>query len=197
VITRTGVEGGAVYALSRALREAVDADGPTTVAVDLRPDQTLDEVEHRLGRRRSGDSTANWLRRAGFRPIDVGLLREAMLLPTDPGELPTDPGELPTDARELPTDPTVLARLVKAVPVRLLGTQPIDRAISTAGGVALDEVDDAFMLRRRPGTFVAGEMLDWEAPTGGYLLQASFSTGVAAAHGVLAWLAAEAGVAPS
>ncbi len=82
-----------------------------------------------------------------------------------------------------------LAALINAVPVRLTGTAPLDRAISTAGGIAFDEIDDAFMLRRRPGVFVAGEMLDWEAPTGGYLLQASFATGVAAARGALAWLA--------
>ncbi|MEA3019624.1 MAG: hypothetical protein QOI47_1148, partial [Actinomycetota bacterium] len=81
-----------------------------------------------------------------------------------------------------------VAALVKALPLTLDATEPIDRAISTAGGIALDEVDDTFMLRRRPGTFVAGEMLDWEAPTGGYLLQATFSTAVAAARGALAWL---------
>ena len=84
--------------------------------------------------------------------------------------------------------PAALAALIKAVPVRLTGTAPIARAISTAGGVALDEVDDAFMLRRLPGVFVAGEMLDWEAPTGGYLLQASFATGAAAGRGALQWL---------
>jgi predicted flavoprotein YhiN len=82
-----------------------------------------------------------------------------------------------------------LAALINAVPVRLVGTASLDRAISTAGGVSFETIDDAFMLRRRPGVFVAGEMLDWEAPTGGYLLQASFSTGVAAARGALAWLA--------
>ena len=87
----------------------------------------------------------------------------------------------------LPTDPTELARLVKQVPIRVVDTMPIDRAISTAGGVKFSELDDSLMLVRRPGTFVAGEMLDWEAPTGGYLLQASFSTGVAAARGALRW----------
>ena len=85
-------------------------------------------------------------------------------------------------------DPGGLAALLKAVPVRLVRTYPLARAISTAGGIAFGEVDDDFMLRRRPGTFVAGEMLDWEAPTGGYLLQATFSTAVAAAHGALRWL---------
>jgi predicted flavoprotein YhiN len=113
---------------------------------------------------------ATGLRRSlHLHPVDVGLLREAT-------------GNRP------PADPVALAELVKAVPVTVVATQPIDRAISTAGGVALDEVDPSFMLRRRPGTFVAGEMLDWEAPTGGYLLQACFSSAVAAAAGVLAWL---------
>ena len=84
--------------------------------------------------------------------------------------------------------PTALAALIKKVPVRLTGTGPIARAISTAGGIALDEIDEHFMLRRLPGVFVAGEMLDWEAPTGGYLLQASFSTAVAAGRGALRWL---------
>ena len=89
----------------------------------------------------------------------------------------------------VPTDPVELAGLVKAVPLNIEATMPIERAISSAGGIALEEVDQRFMLRRLPGTFVAGEMLDWDAPTGGYLLQASFSTAIAAAQGALAWLA--------
>jgi predicted flavoprotein YhiN len=90
----------------------------------------------------------------------------------------------------LPEDPAAMAALIKSVPVVVTGTMPIDRAISTAGGIAWSEVDEHLMLRRLPGTFVAGEMLDWEAPTGGYLLQASFSMGVVAARGALRWLAA-------
>jgi predicted flavoprotein YhiN len=90
--------------------------------------------------------------------------------------------------RDVKPTPAALAGLIKALPVRLIAAAPIARAISTAGGVALDELDDRFMLRRRPGTFAAGEMLDWEAPTGGYLLQACFATGAAAGRGVLAWL---------
>ena len=95
---------------------------------------------------------------------------------------------IPVGPRSLTASPEDLARLVNAVPIRLTGLAPIARAISTAGGVAFGEVDDHFMLRKRPGVFVAGEMLDWEAPTGGYLLQASFATGVAAAEGALACL---------
>jgi predicted flavoprotein YhiN len=86
--------------------------------------------------------------------------------------------------------PAALADLIKHVPVRLIGIAPMAKAISTAGGVAFDEIDARFMLKRRPGVFVAGEMLDWEAPTGGYLLQASFATGVAAGRGALDWLGA-------
>ena len=152
VITDAGIEGGAVYALSASLRDAIDADGEATLTVDLRPD--LDLAAQRV---RPGDSLANRLRRAGLSPVAIGLVRE------------------------VGGDP-------HALPLRLVAPAPIDRAISTAGGVALDEIDDSFMLRARPGVFVAGEMLDWEAPTGGYLLQATFSTAVAAARGALAYL---------
>jgi hypothetical protein len=92
-----------------------------------------------------------------------------------------------TPERFAEMDAPDLAALINAVPVHLVAPAPLDRAISTAGGVSFDAIDDTFMLRRRPGVFVAGEMLDWEAPTGGYLLQASFATGVAAARGALAW----------
>ena len=175
MITATGVEGGAVYALSRQLRDAID-DRPSpdvVLTVDLRPDVSEADLRDRLGRRRRRDSSATALRRmGGLPPVAVGLLREAT-------------------ANDLPSDASDLARLIKAVPVTLVAVQPLDRAISTAGGIALDEIDETFMLRRRPGTFVAGEMLDWEAPTGGYLLQATLSTAVAAARGVLTWLAAQ------
>ncbi|WP_412867504.1 NAD(P)/FAD-dependent oxidoreductase [Cellulomonas sp. 179-A 4D5 NHS] len=171
MVTRSGLEGGPVYALGAAIREALDADGRATLEVDLRPDHTARQLADRLReRRRPKDSGATWLRRAvGLDPAGISLVREA------------GGGPLPSDA-------DTAATLVKAVPVEVTGTMPIDRAISTAGGIAWAEVDRALMLRRLPGTFVAGEMLDWEAPTGGYLLQASFSTGVAAAHGALAWL---------
>ena len=167
VVTASGIEGGAVYAVAARLRDAIDADGSVTLRVDLAPDRTVADLAARLGGR-ARDSTSSTLRRAGIAPVGAGLAREAT-------------------GNRLPADPVELARLLKAVPVRLTGTQPIDRAISSAGGIALDEVDDTFMLRRRPGVSVAGEMLDWEAPTGGYLLQATFATAVAAATGALAW----------
>ncbi len=171
VVTRTGIEGGPVYALSAGVRDELEAGRPVDLHIDLRPDLTADEIESRLRAGRPGDSVANRLRRAGFPPIAHGLLRESV-----------------PDGR-LPADPATMAALVKSVPVVLRGSQPMARAISTAGGVELDQLDERLMLRRRAGTFVAGEMLDWEAPTGGYLLQASLTTGVAAGRGVLEWLA--------
>lgn len=169
VITRHGLEGGPVYAIGAALRTTLEQGGRPTVLVDLLPGATTAEVRARLDRRRPRDSTTTALRRAGLAPVAVGLLREAT-------------------GNRVPTEATALLDLVRAVPVVVTGTRPIERAISTAGGVALDAVDEHGMLRARPGTFLAGEMLDWEAPTGGYLLQAAFSTGVSAAEGALRWL---------
>lgn len=161
VLTRDGIEGGAVYALSRVLRDAIDRDGAATAVLDLRPDLDRAALAARLGG--PGQSMANALRKAGLSLAAAGLVREVG-------------GDGP------------LADRVKALPLRLVGVQGLDRAISTAGGVGLGEVDAGFMLRARPGVFVCGEMLDWEAPTGGYLLQAAFSTGRVAAEGVLEWL---------
>jgi hypothetical protein len=178
VVTAYGIEGGAVYALSAALRDAIECQGGATLVLDLRPDLSVEALERRLAAVRPGQSLANGLRKgAGLPPVAANILREGTAGPA------------------LPRAPRELATLVKALPLRLVGTQPLARAISTAGGVALDEVDARFMLRRLPGTFVAGEMLGWEAPTGGYLLQASFATAVAAAKGMLGWLG-ERGLAP-
>jgi len=170
MMTRYGLEGGAVYALSAPLRDAVERDGSATLTVDLRPDLTIEQLAGRLTKSRGKDSVSNWLRKAaGLSPVGVGLLREI-------------PGELPPGADKL-------ARRIKAVRLSLTGVQGLARAISSAGGVRLDAVDDRLMLKALPGVFVAGEMLDWEAPTGGYLLQASMASGVVAAEGVLDWLA--------
>lgn len=176
MVTRTGVEGGPVYALGVAIRDALDADGRCVIDVDLRPDLGVEQLADRLTRRRAKDSVSTWLRRSiGLDPVAISLLRESG------GGAVHGGGAVPNDAR-------AVAELIKGVPVVVTATMPIDRAISSAGGIAWSEVDDSLMLRRLPGTFVAGEMLDWEAPTGGYLLQASFSTGVAAAHGAVGWL---------
>jgi len=170
MVTDGGLEGGPVYAHSTALTQSFDDVGLAVILIDLWPDVELEHLVARLStRRRRKDSASNWLRRSGFPPIAVSLLREAT-------------------ANDLPTDPNEMAALAKAVPIEVVAMMPIERAISTAGGVSFDEVDDRLMLRRVPGTFIAGEMLDWEAPTGGYLLQACFSTGVEAATGALAWL---------
>jgi uncharacterized flavoprotein (TIGR03862 family) len=169
MVTRYGLEGGAVYALSAPLRDAVLADGGATVTLDLRPDMTPEDLARRLDRPHGSQSLANHLRKAlKLSPVEINLLREA-------------------HGKALPTQPSALAAAIKAAPIRLTGVQGLDRAISSAGGLRLDALDDHLMLKTRPGVFVAGEMLDWEAPTGGYLLQASFATGLAAAQGVLAF----------
>ena len=171
MVTAYGIEGGAVYGLSRALRDEIGVDGEAHVSLDLRPDLPEAALAARLRALRPRDSLSNGLRRTlSLAPIAINILRET--------------GSPP------PRDPAALAALIKAVPLRLTGCQGLDRAISSAGGVTWDEVDDRFMLRRLPGVFVAGEMLDWEAPTGGYLLQACMATGLAAGHGMLDWLKA-------
>jgi uncharacterized flavoprotein (TIGR03862 family) len=173
MVTDYGVEGGAVYTLSSAIRSEIAAHGEARVALDLRPDMPEAVLTTKLHALRPRDSLSNGLRRTlSLAPVAINLLRE---------------GGSPL-ARDMPRDPTALAGLIKAVPLRLTGCQGLDRAISSAGGVTWDEVDDRFMLRRLPGVFVAGEMLDWEAPTGGYLLQGCMATGVAAGHGMLGWL---------
>jgi hypothetical protein len=178
-ITTSGIEGGAVHVLSAGLRDAIDAAGSAVLEVDLHPDLSVGALRDRLARGRPKDSRASVLRRAGgLQPVAVALLREVT-------------------GNRLPTGALDLARAVKEVRITVVATSPIARAISTAGGVALDELDPSFMLRRRPGTFVVGEMLDWEAPTGGYLLQATFSTAVHAARAAAARLAGPDGVGPT
>jgi uncharacterized flavoprotein (TIGR03862 family) len=174
VITRTGLQGGALYALSDVLRTAIASSGEAVLRIDLRPDRTRAALERILEAPRRKQSLSNFLRKAAsLAPAAIGLLQEAAL----------------AAERPLATlNPAALAELIKTVPVRLVGVEPIARAISTAGGIAFDETDQDLMLCRRPGTFVAGEMLDWEAPTGGYLLQAAFATGAAAGEGALRWL---------
>ena len=179
IITRDGLEGGGIYALSASLREAIAATGDATLSIALRPDVSAVELQRRLEAPRGKQSLSNVLRKvAKLSPAAIGLLHEAAVSSMQ---------------RLSAMSPSALAGLINAVPVRLTATAPLANAISTAGGVALNEIDEGFMLRRRPGVFIAGEMLDWEAPTGGYLLQASFSTGVAAARAALAWGGSDAG----
>jgi hypothetical protein len=173
-ITRTGVEGSAIYALSAELREAIARSGRATLHIALRPDTGISELRTRLSAPRGKQSLANFLRKAAqLSPVAISLLREAAM----------------ASGRSLSSiSPSALAELINAIPINLDGVAPIARAISTAGGIAFEELETDFMIRRLPGVFAAGEMLDWEAPTGGYLLQASFATGAAAGRGALRWL---------
>ena len=167
LVTSEGIEGGAIYALSGRLRDSIAAEGFADLAIDLRPDLDQPTLAARLGAPRRGQSLATVLRKqGGLSPVAIGLVQEAL--------------------HNGGGDP---ANLIKALPVRLLAPRPIERAISSAGGLRRDAVDAGFMLRDRPGVFAAGEMLDWEAPTGGYLLQADISTAVAAARAAVRWLA--------
>jgi uncharacterized flavoprotein (TIGR03862 family) len=168
IITADGIEGGLIYALSAPLREAIARDGAATPSLDLRPDITTEALADRLSAPRGSRSLSTHVRKAaGLAPVAIALMREA---------------------GPLPTEPAALAERIKNCPLRLVAPKSLERAISTAGGVRLDEVDRNFMLKNLPGVFVAGEMLDWEAPTGGYLLQATFATAVAAAEAAAAWV---------
>ncbi len=169
IITESGLEGGPIYALGPAVRRELAEHGTAELRLDLHPDLDLSALVGRLSKRRAKASVTSWLNSAGISPVAVSLVREAT-------------------SNTLPNDPSDLAGLLKALPLTIKAMAPIERAISTAGGIALSEVDAGYMVTRQPGVFVAGEMLDWEAPTGGYLLQACFSTGAAAADGALTWL---------
>ena len=174
IVTRVGIEGGAIYGLSAELRETVLREGQATLHVALRPDVETSDLSARLSASKGKQSFSNFLRKAAnLSPIAIGLLQESAKA---------------LGASLASMSPADLASLISAVPIRLTGVAPIARAISTAGGILFDELDADFMIRRLPGVFAAGEMLDWEAPTGGYLLQASFATGAAAGRGALKWL---------
>ena len=171
IVTSRGLEGGAIYALTPVIREAIQQDGAARLGLDLRPDISPEDLAARLASTRKGDSRTNVLRKAAkLSPAAIAVLRDAV-------------------SNELPAEPAALAALVKAVPLSATALGDLATAISTVGGVAWSEMDDRFMLKKLPGIFCAGEMLDWEAPTGGYLLQACFATGRAAGLGILAYLA--------
>ena len=170
VLTATGIEGSLVYAASALLREAIEADGEVTLHLDLLPDRSADAVAAEVARPRGPRSLATHLKsRLGLGGAKLALLHEVL-------------------PREAIDDPARLAAAIKALPLRLAAARPVREAISTAGGVRIESLDAQLMLRARPGVFVAGEMLDWEAPTGGYLLTASFASGRCAGAGVLQWL---------
>nr|WP_312398010.1 TIGR03862 family flavoprotein [Stutzerimonas kunmingensis] len=173
VLTATGIEGSLVYALSAPIREAINRDGAATVLLDLLPDRTLAQVASALARPRGSQSMAKHLhRQLKLDGVKAALLREL-----------SDAGSF--------QDPQTLATAIKALPIRLVRPRPLDEAISSAGGVPFEALDANLMLQQMPGVFCAGEMLDWEAPTGGYLLTACFASGRAAAEGMLRWLQAD------
>jgi uncharacterized flavoprotein (TIGR03862 family) len=170
MISANGVEGSLIYAFSARLRDAIQANGGTTIKVDLAPAKSLQRLIEEIAHPRGARSMASHLQsRAGISGVKAGLLRECA-------------------TKDDYADPARLATAIKALPVALVAPRPIDEAISTAGGVSFDALDSRLMLRQLPGVFCAGEMLDWEAPTGGYLLTACFASGRRAGEGALAWL---------
>ncbi|MCA0393615.1 MAG: TIGR03862 family flavoprotein [Proteobacteria bacterium] len=174
VVTQYGIEGSAIYAISAILREVIDRNGHADLALDLTPGRGEAQLREALARPRGGRSGSEHLRRAtGLHGAKAGLLREVL-------------------SPEAMADPARLAAAIKRLPLRLLRPRPIAEAISSAGGLRLEALDQRGMLRALPGVFAAGEMLDWEAPTGGYLLTACFASGLVAAEGVLGWLASRA-----
>jgi len=171
VITETGVEGSLIYAFSAALREAIEHSGVAEIHLDLMPDWALPRMEKEIAHPRGARSLSSHLQsRLGLKGVKTALLREVL----DAGAF-ADPGRL--------------AAAIKSLPLRLRAPRPLEEAISSAGGVKFAALDERLMLRALPGVFCAGEMLDWEAPTGGYLLTACFASGRAAAKGALEWLA--------
>ena len=170
IITREGVEGSLIYAASARLRDEIEAHGRAVLLLDLAPGSTQEKLTASLSKPRGSRSMSSHIERTvGLKGVKVGLLHEFV-------------------AKEDFNDPAKLAAAIKRLPVPLLRPRPLDEAISSAGGVTFDSLDAHLMLKAMPGVFCAGEMLDWEAPTGGYLLTACFASGRAAARGALAWL---------
>ncbi|MBB5508690.1 TIGR03862 family flavoprotein [Paraburkholderia atlantica] len=174
LLTETGLEGSLIYALSALIRERILADGELTIALDLAPGLPLERVVEEVTRPRGSRSIASHLHgRIGIGGVKLALLHEIL-------------------SKEAFADASGLAHAIKALPVRLLRARPIDEAISTAGGIPFEALDAHLMIDRMPGAFCAGEMLDWEAPTGGYLLTACFASGLVAGRGACAYLEARA-----
>ncbi|WP_202845149.1 TIGR03862 family flavoprotein [Luteimonas saliphila] len=170
VVTGTGLEGSVIYSMSATLRALVDRDGEARIALDLAPGRGQAQLREALARPRGRRSLSEHLRRvAGIEGAKAGLLHEAL-------------------PREALSDPARVADAIKRLPLVLRRPRPLAEAISSAGGIRLEALDGRMMLRARPGTFAAGEMLDWEAPTGGYLLTACFASGLVAAEGLVEWL---------
>jgi uncharacterized flavoprotein (TIGR03862 family) len=170
IATATGVEGSLIYAVSGLLRDEIAASSSATLTLDLLPDRSAEQVRTEVLHPRGARSLANHLKgRLSLEGVKAALLHEVL-------------------GREGMHDMEKVAAAIKALPLKLVAPRPIDEAISSAGGVRLEALDAALMARAVPGVFCAGEMLDWEAPTGGYLLTASMASGVVAARGALQWL---------
>ena len=170
MVTVSGIEGGLIYALSAPIRDAIEEQGSATIYLDLTPGKDLARVTAEVTHPRGSRSMSSHLQsRVGIKGVQSGLLRECV-------------------AAEDFADPERLAQAIKSLPVRLVAPRPLDEAISSAGGVTFESLDENLMFRNMPGVFCAGEMLDWEAPTGGYLLTACFASGRVAGEGVLEWL---------
>ena len=170
VVTQRGIEGSLVYAVSAQLRDAIETNGSAVITLDLAPQRSQAWLAEKLSAPRGKRSLSNHLEKiARIHGVKLALLREFVS---------------PDDFK----NPQTLAAHIKRLPIPLRAPYPLDRAISSAGGVAFDELDENLMLKKLPGVFCAGEMLDWEAPTGGYLLTACFATGRAAGIGALKWL---------
>ncbi|MBN2864395.1 MAG: TIGR03862 family flavoprotein [Thiotrichales bacterium] len=169
MLTQHGIEGSLVYALSAEMRDVLLSKGHLVVVLDLMPDVSLDKLQKTLSRSRAKQSLASFFKRQGLSAIQVGLLREVLSIP------------------QL-NDMTLVAKTLKQLPLTLLTTRPLDEAISTAGGVDFAQLTPTLMLKQKPGVFCAGEMLDWEAPTGGYLLTAVMASGKIAAQGIISFL---------
>ena len=173
VITETGVEGGVIYAVSSYLRNRIEKDGPATLWLDLAPDRSLQRLTDDLSQPRGKHTVATHLKRcAGVAGVKAGLLREAV-------------------PKETLADPARLATAIKSLPVTLVSPRPLEEAISTAGGVSFEALDSRLMIRSLPGVFCAGEMVDWEAPTGGYLLTGCLATGRLAGSAAAEWAHAQ------
>lgn len=170
IITEHGIEGGVIYALSAALRDEIERSGSATLHLDLLPDWNAQRVQKEVLHPRGSRSLSSHLQsRLGLKGVKTNLLRESL-------------------NTEQMHEPILLAQTIKHLPLRLVATRPLSEAISTAGGVAFESLDKRLMLKNMPGIFVAGEMVDWEAPTGGYLLTACFASGRTAGNGALEWL---------
>ncbi|MHB9840267.1 TIGR03862 family flavoprotein [Paraburkholderia terrae] len=170
VVTSTGIEGSLVYALSAVIRDRLLANGEAMITLDLAPGLSAQRVIDEVTRPRGSRSMSSHLHsRIGITGVKLGLLHECL-------------------SKEDFTDAAKLAQAIKSLPLRLTHARPIDEAISSAGGIPFEALDDALMIRQLPGVFCAGEMLDWEAPTGGYLLTACFASGLVAGRGALAYI---------